>query len=254
MARLQRRNYGRGHGYKLDGEKILGVTTVLGAKAKDALIDWAARTTAEHAVDHWDELGGMPPSQRLTHLVKARWEVSSEAAARGTQIHALGEKLASGAEVDVLDPLRGPVEAYARFLDRWQIDPFATEWPCANTEHLYAGTGDLVASIGRRDEEMALIDVKTGKGVYPETALQLAAYRYTDLWQPNGPASECSMRRVDAVYVAHVLSDDVRLIPIDAGKDEWRIFLYLLQVARWDAAVKDDPVTGAALNPEDVNA
>ena len=75
--RLERRNYGRGHGYKIDGYKVPGVTTVLGESLpKPALIDWAARTTAAAAVDRWDELGALPPSQRLKALEGARWGFS----------------------------------------------------------------------------------------------------------------------------------------------------------------------------------
>ena len=50
--KLTRRNYGKGHSYYLDGEKIPGVTSVLGdGLAKPALINWAAKTVAGYAVE-----------------------------------------------------------------------------------------------------------------------------------------------------------------------------------------------------------
>jgi hypothetical protein len=64
--------------------------------------------------------------------------------------------------------------------------------------------------------------------------LQIAAYRYADLWQPDGPGSEnTDVPEVAATYVAHILPDTVRLVPVTAGPAEFRAFLYVLQTARW---------------------
>jgi hypothetical protein len=249
--RLVRRNHGKGHSYKLDGEKVIGVTSVLDAKSKRALIRWAATTTAAEALDRWDELAQMPPSERLKELEAAQYKKKTEAGVRGTRIHALAEKLAKGEEVEVPDDIVGPVEAYARFLDAWQFETWATETPCVNIKNRYAGTADGWGLLGLTGERV-LLDVKTGKGVYSETALQLAAYRYTDLWQPDGPESEAPTPQVDAVYVAHVLPNAVRMLPVEAGESEFRQFLYTLQVARWDKAVEEDPVIGSAIYPEEI--
>jgi hypothetical protein len=247
--RLARRNHGKGHSYKIDGQKATGVTTALNAIAKPALVDWAARVTTEYAVNNWDDLAQLPPATRMDKISRARWDTVKEAALRGTRIHDLGEKLSHGAPVEVPDEYRGPVEAYARFLDEWDIEMIATETPCCNTNHRYAGTADGWAKIGRTGENV-LLDIKTGKGVYNEAALQLAAYRYADLWQPNGPDSETLRGPVDAVYVAHVLPDTVRLLPVVAGPDEFRTFLYALQLHRHSEATKEDPLIGEAVFPE----
>ncbi|MET9313805.1 hypothetical protein ABZX12_18490 [Kribbella sp. NPDC003505] len=247
--RLARRNHGKGHSYRIDGEKAVGVTTALNAISKPALVDWAARVTAEYAVDNWDELHPLPVAQRLTKLKDARWNTVKEAAVRGTRIHDLGEKVSHGVEVEVPDELRGPVEAYARFLDEWQIEMVATETPVCNTQYKYAGTADGWAHIGRTGQDV-LMDIKTGKGVYSEAALQLAAYRYADLWQPDGPDSETERGPVEAVYVAHILPDTVRLLPVVAGPDEWRTFLYALALHRHQELTKEDPLIGEAVFPE----
>ncbi len=249
IPRLERRNHGKGHSYKIDGVRAIGVTTALNALAKPALIDWAARVTSEYAVNNWDELAELPPATRLDRIGRARWDTVKEAAVRGTRIHDLGEKVSHGVEVEVPDELRGPVDAYARFLDDWDIEMVATETPCCNTNHRYAGTADGWAKIGRTGENV-LLDIKTGKGVYSEHALQLAAYRYCDLWQPDGPASEADRGPVDAVYIAHVLPDTVRLLPVAAGPDEFRTFLYALQLHRHNEATKEDPLIGEAIFPE----
>lgn len=216
-ARLVRRNHGRGHSYQLDGVKVPGVTTVTGNLPKSALIDWAGRVTAEYAVDHWQELAEQPPSARLNALARARFQKSSAAALRGTQIHALGEQVSKGAQVDAGEH-QAEVEAYARFLDRWDVDVIATETPVASTWWGYAGTADAWAMFrkGPLAGQRVLLDIKTGARVYDETALQLTAYARCDLWQPDGPDSEEELPPVDAVVVAHILPDAVELLPVDA--------------------------------------
>jgi hypothetical protein len=94
--------------------------------------------------------------------------------------------------------------------------------------------------------------------VYESTALQLAAYRHADLWQTratgdDGPewVESTDVPAVTEVYVAHVLPDAVRLVPVTAGRDEFRLFLYVLQTARWINAhgwKSDDPVIGEAVS------
>ncbi len=245
-TRLERRNYGRNHGYRIDGAKVPGVTTVLGTLDKPALRNWYARTAAERAVNEWDRLAELPIAERLSYIERGPRDVSRAAALRGNEIHALGEKLVHGVEVAVPPEHYGPVEAYARWLDEWQIQTIATETPLAHTGYGYAGTADLWAKVGVRDDAVCLLDVKTGKGVWNETGLQLAAYRYAEVMQPE-KGVEIPVPAVELVYVAHVLPDTVRTLPVDASDAVFRDFLYLLQV--WRAVQRWDewPLIGAAV-------
>lgn len=251
-ARLVRRNYGRGHGYKLDGQKLVGVTTALSVLDKPALRDWYARTAAERAVDEWDELAQLPISQRLERIRWGARDKVQAAALRGTDIHSYGEKLAHGEEVEIPDEHRGPVEAYARWLDRWDVETIATETPLCHTKHLYGGTADLWGKVGALDGATCLLDVKTGKGVYNETGLQLAAYRYADLMVVDG--EEVAVPEVEHVLVAHVLPDDVRTVPAVADEKTFRDFLYVLQVWRSVQSWEEWPLIGAALQPGELPA
>lgn len=246
--RLVRRDYGRGHGYKLDGEKIPGVTTVIGTLDKPALVRWAAKTAAERAVNEWDALSELPLTERLERIQYGARDVTREAALRGTQIHDLGDKLAQGLEVDVPPEHVGPVTAYAKWMDTWGIDPIASETPLVSVTHRYAGTTDLWCRVGARDNAVALIDIKTGKGVYDETGLQLAAYRHAELMQPE-KGVEIPVPPVDLVYVAHVLPDTVRMLPIVADERVFRTFLYLLAVFNEREKWADWPLVGTAEQP-----
>lgn len=248
--RLARRNYGRGHGYKLDGEKLIGVTTALDVLDKPALRNWYAEQAAKRAVDEWDRIAEMPVSERLEYIRYGARDKVRAAALRGTEIHTLGEQLARGEEVDVPAEHLGPVEAYARWLDKWDVTPIATETPIAHTVHRYGGTADLWARVGKLDGALCLLDVKTGKGIYSETGLQLAAYRYSDLMQPEKGA-EIATPDVYASFVAHVLPDDVRMVPVASGPVVFRQFLYVLAVKRGVLGWEEWPLVGSAIQPGD---
>lgn len=249
--RLTRRKVGRsGHSYKLDGDPIPGVTTVLNALPKQ-LTQWAADQSADYAIENWAELNELGIAKRHSAIRYAYKDARNKAAARGTDIHKLGESLVFGTAEAVPDELRGPVEAYARFLDEWKIEPVAAETPVASTRYRYAGTSDLTATIAVRDGARALIDLKTGN-VYESAVLQLAAYRYADLWQPDGPDSETEQPDVDMVYVARIMPDDVEMLPVDAGPEQYRAFLYVQQTAHWlnrHGWKGDEPLIGEAQRP-----
>lgn len=252
-ARFVRRNHGTGHSYRLDGEKIPGVTTALGIIDKSGpLKQWAANLAAEEAVNHWDEIGELPMLAKLDRIRYAHKNTLRKASVRGTRIHALGEKVAHGEDVQVPDEYVGPVEAYARFLDRWQIETVHTELPVCHTGYRYGGTLDGIAvSPLLCDGQPFIFDVKTGKGVYDETALQLAGYRFADVAIIDG--AEAPMpATVERAYVAHVLPDDVELLPADAGESSWKAFLYALSLYRAREAWRDDPAIGRAVWPETI--
>jgi len=250
MSRLERRNYGRGHGYKIDGRKVPGVTTITGVLPKQ-LTKWAAEKGADHAVEHWDELAALPLMERHKRILWAHREDVSSKSIRGTRIHTLGEKLVYGEEVSVPDDLVGPVNAYARFLDFWAIEPTASEVPVGSVRYGYAGTADLFGSIGRLDVDSALRSRPNRSSRRPEVALQLAGYRYADLWQPAGPESEEDLPAVQECFVAHIGPDDVRLIPVETDPALFRGFLYVAEVWKLLERLEDERPLGDALSRED---
>ena len=257
MNRLARRNYGSGHAYQLDGNRCPGVTTIIGKLDKPALIDWAARKSAGYAIDHWDELGRLPLMERAKLIQDARWESNKSAIVRGNRIHAMGEQLAHTGQPEAPPELLSQVEAYARFLDRWDMETLALEAPVAHTDYRYAGTLDSIVKSPKLGT--ILLDIKTGSGVFGEVALQLAAYRYADLLQVSGkPPKEGPMIPVDDCYVAHVLGDDVELLPIEVTEETFDAFLYLREIYEWHERAtnrkNDDfrPPVGAPVYPEQI--
>lgn len=230
---VRRRNYGKGHRYEdANGVKVPGVTTILGdGVPKPALVNWAGNATAEAAIDRWDELAELSPSKRLATLQKARYADRDAAANRGTEVHTFAQQYIEGAEVPIPDAIAGHVESYIHFVEEWQPEPVLVEGIVMSHKHGYAGTLDLIADIPALGR--VLLDVKTSRsGIFGETALQLAAYRYADVYvDENG--DEQPMLEVDAVCGLHVRADDYDLRPIEAGPEQLREFLYVQQVARF---------------------
>jgi hypothetical protein len=233
-----RRNHGRGHSYLLDGEKADSVTWVVdNGIPKPALIDWAARTTAEYAVDHWDELADESATKRLRALERARWDTTRAAAAKGTVVHELALKLAAGEEVTVPEHITGFVDAYLRFVDEWQPEELLVEVPVFNRTVGYAGTLDLVANLV--DGATWLLDWKTGaSGIFRESAIQLAAYRHAEFYL-DADGAERPMLPVDFTGCVWLRQDGYDLHPVDAGERAFRVFRYAQQIARFGQAPRD---------------
>jgi hypothetical protein len=237
---IRRRRYGTGHAYYVDDVKVPGVTSILKMLPNDKLVGWAGRATAEYALDNWDQLAAMSPSQRLRTLEKARYQARDAAARRGTQVHALAEKLVAGEAVPVPDALAGHVEAYRDWLDATEAVPVATELVVCHRALRYCGTADLIADLPPLlvDTELLpaarwLLELKTtASGVWPESALQATAYSRAEVFiDPAAPDDERYMEwlGIERAGVVWIKSDACQLRPVDTSDDTWEFFKYL----RW---------------------
>jgi hypothetical protein len=251
---VRRRNHGRGHSYiDADGRKIPGVTTVISnGTPKQSLIEWAGNATAAYAVDHWDELAELPPSQRLKKLQRARYEDRDAAANRGTQVHELAEQLVHGEEVTVPDELAGHVESYIRFLDDWDVEPIHTEFVVVSYRYGWAGTGDLIASLRHPTDPDARVtwglDIKTSRsGIFGETAWQEAGYFLGSDAIIDGDGGEHPIPDCERFGAVHVRADGYSLIPLEVGPQQLTELRYIAEVAK--AAEHAGDYVGAPLDP-----
>jgi hypothetical protein len=236
---IRRITRGKNHHYEdADGRRVPGVTTILGSGLpKPQLINWAGTATAQGAVDNWDTLSELPPAARLKALENIRYEVTNKAKNRGTQVHLYAEALVQGIEVKgVPDELRPYVENYVRFIDAWKLDPILVEVVIANYTYGFAGTLDLVADLTgpTGERERWLLDIKTGeKGIYAETALQLAAYRFSEFYLDQD-GNEQPMIGVDNTGAIHITADDAQLIPTISERDQLNMFRIAQKIYEYD--------------------
>lgn len=263
--RIVRRDNGRNHWYiDLDtDERLPGVTSILDSGLpKKALINWSGNATAEYAIDNWDDLAKLPPSERLKKLKGGRYESKDKAANRGTQVHKMGERLIAGEEVVVPELIRPYVDSYVRFMDEFQLRARHIEALVYSETHRYVGTLDILGDILLpdmpeyahlpRDEDGfvcdCLIDAKTNRsGIFGETALQLAGYRYAEWMQPDphDPDTAFEMPAVTWTGAVWIRPDGYSLVPVEADEDEHRSLLYARQVGIFDAGARDligDPI------------
>ncbi len=223
---LKRSNHGSGHSYRIDGVPVSGVTTILGlGLPKPALIRWAARSVAEFVADAdsaaLDALRAKGRDPMVAALTKVPDGVRDQAAVRGTRNHRIADQLIRGRtliETDETEGIWGYVESCVKFLDEWRIGPVLVETSVGSRSHGYAGTFDLVADVpdGRR----ILFDYKTSRsGIFPDTALQLAAYRWAEFYVgTDGTEVPMAEVGIDATYAVWLRSDGYDVIPLDTGR------------------------------------
>lgn len=240
MTGIKRINRGRGHSYLIDGKPAIGVTTAMDVLGKPALINWAAKVTANYAVDRWSELTAEPPSKRLDLLMKARFADVDQASKRGTEVHVLAEKLVQGLEVDVPEELAGYVESTVKFLDEWEPQPMLTETVIADRRWQYCGTTDGVFRL--RNGRIAIYDWKTGRtGLYPESALQLAAYAHAETYLDNdGNERPMAALGITQGLGVHIRADGFDVYELDISEAVFKDFLHIL----WCYRMKNDRMDG----------
>lgn len=236
------------HRYWLDGKPIPGVTTIIGkAIPKPALPYWSARSVAEYVIDNpegVEQLRTLGRGPAVAALKEIPWQARDEAAIRGTDVHALAERIIHGQEVEVPDHLLAHVEGYVRWLDAFEVEPIITEQPCASRTHWYAGTLDAIVRFGAGPwaGETALLDWKTSSGVYGETALQTAAYASADFY---GLEDEQPIPAVSRIGVVHVTAAGSALYDLGDPAEAFKIFRhvnYLASKQDWLKNLIGDPI------------
>lgn len=204
------------HAYKVEGEDVLGVSTVAkvgGVEDTWGIASaWGFRIGYEGAFDLLQGLHDWPFLEKdglraaLKDAGLTPWATRDRAADRGTWVHDVFESLAEDGTVpDVTkfpEEVRGHVISLMKWFLHYRPKFVATEVQVASREHRFAGRYDIRALVdasrilplihplrtdvqAERIRELAaagkpalgLLDLKTSKGVYPTTHFpQLEGY------------------------------------------------------------------------------
>jgi PD-(D/E)XK nuclease superfamily len=166
-----------GRYYTIDGRKFPSVTTILNVLNKPQLVNWAARITRDFikqelfAFRRADSFKDLDLDILLEKSAKEHDRVRTAAADHGIAVHSsIASYVAAKSNVAYNDPA---VFAFSEWEESSQFVSIASERLVFSHEHGFAGTADLIGTLNGR---LALLDIKTGRGVYPEYKLQLAAY------------------------------------------------------------------------------
>lgn len=154
------------------GREFISITNVLDSIAKPVLVPWAAKVTAEKALDLMPQMVAaalLPPCKPkrvadecgrcldcLHKITKREVKVVRETAADlGTLIHAFAEAHLTGQELQATDEEHEQaapfVAQYLRFLDDFEVDITkhveAAELTVCHPQHGYAGTLDAIVHL-----------------------------------------------------------------------------------------------------------
>jgi hypothetical protein len=229
-----------------DGKKRLpGVTTIISSVlAKPALMWWAAGVASEATAEAL--ASGLPVDQAIAIGRKAHAVRRDSAADAGTLAHGYVEQWLAreSLAVDMADEQQSKAFAAARRLIDWveqtedagHLEVLGSEVPLVDTMSGYGGTLDMVVRLGGVP---FLVDFKTGKGVYDETAIQLGAYRC--LWNLHNPDV-----RIDRALVLHspvegqLTTHFLEVEHLDAGATCFAALLHIYKTKKALAFVNDD--------------
>lgn len=232
----------RDHTYYLAGERVPSVTTCTGVLNKPALLWWAAKEAATWAAENPDQLALVGREGFVDEATRAHMRARDTASKVGTDLHAHAEKLASTGEApDVPEADLAMVVQAADFLDAMQVDTIVSERAVFHDTFLYAGRVDLIATIRG---QVWLLDFKTGKsGVWPEMALQQAAYRFaTHMQGPTPDSADEPMPPISHVGIVWVRPEGWQLVPVRADRDTWQAFLATIPLWRFTQQKRDQVV------------
>jgi len=239
------------HNYYLDGKgPITSVTTILKIVDKSGpLIGWAKRITAEAALRHAAELPkwveDFGDDGAVGMLTKASNVIRDKAANAGAEIHQFAEAITRGQDVVVPEELAPYVVAYRKWVADFEPEFLAAE-EMVYSRHGYAGTFDAIVRIAG---EVWCLDYKTSRGVYEETALQLAAYGNADFIGRPGDPLRYEIPAVDQYGVVHIRPEGAELVPYDVT-GAFEAFLAAKRLHDWRAGkdIVGRPVGPALLN------
>lgn len=237
----------RRHRYSLDNAYVPSVTTITGVLDKPGLVWAAAKETATWAANHATEVDVLGADAWVQTATRAHREVWDAKRDRGTDLHTHAEQLVRTGYTDAPEAQVPLVESAADFLDTWDVVPQHSEALVFSADRRYAGRLDLLATLA--DGQRWLLDFKTGAGVYPEMALQQAAYRFASHLVVDG--TDRPMPEVDAVGIVHVQPDGWSLVPLKAGPEEFATFL-ACRVLWTFRQQPDDVVVLPPLSPPEV--
>lgn len=222
--------YEASHRYKLDGQWVPGVTTIIKDSAPaPALTKWASKSVAEYVANNREtveRLWSMGERAAVNALKEVPWSERDRAGVRGTEVHELAEPYVKGEPIEVPDHLVGHVEACAQFIDDWNIRPVLTEAVVGSREHQYAGKLDLVADSDRAPR--AIFDWKTAaSGIFFETAFQCVGYAFAEFHGELGDEAPMTDLGIEASFGVHLRADGYDVYPLRFGKDIYDEFIAL---------------------------
>jgi hypothetical protein len=196
------------------------------------------------------KLKGVDESPRglsLRYLKGQPDRLRDAAAERGSTVHAESEdfvlaRVREGVRLfielgdvpKVSDEIAPYLNALIRWVNDYRPEILATEVTVYNRADSYAGTADLFARVKIDGAWRTLcIDYKSGRAVYPETAMQCAAYARGEFAGGADLVTEHPLPEFDGTAVLHLTPNGYAFRLLRYDDVVWRSFLYARENFRW---------------------
>jgi hypothetical protein len=241
-----------GRYYKSDTRRVAvpSVTNVMKQKNKQAINKHNIKTAAEYAVENYDRLHDLTPDE-AKFLIKESCYAKNPASAIGDTVHTYVDRFiktgmapwewelnyelpVNDQDVREVPYTEQPLTArrmwrqFEGFRDtyaaRYGLKFIDAEFTCWSDTYGYAGTADWGAQMSGM---LILGDTKTGKGVYDDTGMQVAALAKADFVMTHD-GRELPMPKWDRCAVLHLRPTFSRLIPVEHVDSCFESFLGLL--------------------------
>ncbi|MFJ7419766.1 hypothetical protein ACIQXD_14290 [Streptomyces uncialis] len=240
--------------------KVPGVTAIVGMLPKPFLMFWAAKMTAELAVDSLPFVAQMAERDRqgaIDYLKGAARRYTKLRADVGSRAHDLFERMIRGEYVGSVHPDLEPYRIhFAAFLEAVNPRLERAEDVAWSDAHSYAGSFDAVITVWLDDDgnptpdrsgmpHLLMVDWKTSKSTYADVALQMSAYANADrIIAPDGSSEP--MPEFDGAAVLHITPEQWAFKPVRVDDAVYSVFLALRKIFDWDR-VLSKTVLGRAI-------
>lgn len=224
--------YPNSHQYRIDKKVIPSVTSILGLIDKSRpLLIWAENLSRNYLKDY---LGQELTEEVIESAVKQYAQKRDDAADTGHQVHdwisnfinaKINEtdtpEVNSDMPAEVINGINGFIDWY----NSHDVCFLMSEKIVYSKKNNYIGTFDVLMTI---DSELILADFKTGKSVYPEFQLQLAAY-------DQALQEEYEGYKVKKYMILHFNKDDgsFETVEYKPNKENFQHFNNLLKLKRF---------------------
>jgi hypothetical protein len=190
-----------------DGEKVPGVTTVLQVLNKPALVKWANNLGLQ-GIDCNKFRDKMADIGTLAHLVVLDYF-------KGEQSDY------SEYSKDDIDKAENCLISFYSWVKENNVEPLAVETQIISELYRYGGTIDLYCLLNGIP---TLVDFKTGKAIYEEMFIQVAAYRQL-LEEASRPLKQARILRIGREE-----NEGFEDHKISGLEDYWEIFYHTLRI------------------------
>jgi hypothetical protein len=230
----------QGRLYSWFGDDYASVTSVLKKGiAKPDLVGWAAKSVAKIAVASQEQEDGSLRKLSIEELMSAFDSERNGASNIGNIVHAIAEKISKSQEYEVPNEpsdVARFVDSFNQFITDWSPKFIESEAFVVSKKYQYAGTLDAIVEI---DGEIYILDIKTGKGIYPEVALQLSAYARADfIGKPDMLEHPMPGINMNRGLVLHIRPTRYELHPVMIGEEVYDTFLSALDIYNYDTYLK----------------